>query len=493
MSAGEKLVQLECVSKRFGQFLANDDVSIAIPPGKVVALVGENGAGKTTAMNLLAGLYVPDSGRIYVRGQRLQPGSPRESVRAGIGMVHQQFKLVDTMTGLENISLAMDRGRFLRRRRTGPAIHALMRDVGFALDLDRYVWQMPLAARQQLEVLRTLLTAGTRLLILDEPTSVLSEIESAELFNQLRRIKATGRSVVLISHKLKEVLGVADEIVVMRAGRVVHTGPIENVTLAQLSRLIVGDKALTVGNPPPPRAGHTVLKVEHLDVANDLGLQAVQDVSFEVRAGELVAIVGVSGNGQMELMEAIGGLRRPRSGTIVAPRKTGCRGFGYIPSQHLEVALAPNMSVAENSILGHHRSKPFRWWLQKRDVDSWASKVVQRFGVKGQTRQPVRQLSGGNLQRVILGRELAGDPELIVASYPTRGLDVASAAEIRGALAARAAAGAAVLIATEEIEESLEIANRILVMHQGRIVGQHRPEALELAHLGRLMTTGIGS
>jgi len=492
MTVGEPLVGLERLSKRFGHSLANDEVSIAVPSGKVVALVGENGAGKTTAMNLLAGLYVPDSGRIYVRGQLLQPGSPRDSIRAGIGMVHQHFKLVDTMTGLENISLAMDRGRILRRRRANPAIHALMRDVGFSFDLNIPVWQMTLAARQQLEILRTLLAAGTHLLILDEPTSVLSAVESAELFNQLRRIKATGRSVVLISHKLTEVLGVADEIVVMRAGRVVHAGPIGGVTLSELSHLIVGDKSLHAGRPPP-RIGRPLLQIEHLDVANDLGLPAVQNVSFDVKAGELVAIVGVSGNGQTELMDAIGGIRPPRGGRIIAPKKRGGRGFAYIPSQHLEVALAPNLSVAENAILGHHRNKPFRWWLNRRDVESWAGKVVERFGVRGQTRQPVRQLSGGNLQRVILGRELAGEPELIVASYPTRGLDVASAAEIRNALVERAAAGAGVLLASEELEESLNIASRILVMHRGRIVGEHAPGSPELADLGRLMTTGVTS
>ncbi len=493
MSAGEPLVRLERLSKRFGHSLANDQVSISVPHGKVVALVGENGAGKTTAMNLLAGLYMPDSGRIYVRGELLRLGSPRDSVRAGIGMVHQHFKLVDTMTGLENISLAVDRGQILRRRRASPAIDALMREVGFFFDLDVYVWQMTLAARQQLEILRALLSAGTHLLILDEPTSVLSAFESAELFKQLRRITATGRSVVLISHKLKEVLEIADEIVVMRAGRVVHAGLIGSVTLFELGRLIVGDRLFGAGRPPPQRPGSPVLRLDHVRVANDLGLPAVEDVSLEVRAGELVAIAGVSGNGQTELMEAIGGIRALGGGSIAGPRRQRDRGFAYIPSQHLGTALAPNLSIAENAILGRHRSNPFRWWLRRRDVDSFARAAIERFDAKGQARQPVRQLSGGNLQRIILGRELAEDPELIVASYPTRGLDVASAAQIRNVLVEHAAAGAAVLVASEELEESISIANRILVMHRGRIVGEYRPDSPELANIGRLMTTGVAS
>jgi len=493
MTTGEPLARLERVSKRFGHAVANDEVSLSVPAGKVVALVGENGAGKTTAMNLLAGLYLPDSGRIYVRGQVLRAGSPRESVRAGIGMVHQHFKLVETMTGLENISLAMDRGRMLRRRGINAAVRAIMNEVGFSLDLDARVWQMTLAARQQLEILRTLLAAGTHLLILDEPTSVLSALESAELFKRLRRLTTTGRSVVLISHKLKEVLEVADDIVVMRTGRVVHAGPIGEVTLSELGRLVVGDRSFGAGAPPPSRAGQPILRVEHAQVDNDLGLPAVEDASFDVKAGELVAIAGVGGNGQTELLDAIGGLRPLRAGNITTPRRQSGRGFAYIPAQHLEVALAPNLSIAENAILGPHRRHPFRWWFKRRDVDRFTGAVVARFGTKGQARQPVRQLSGGNLQRLILGRELADDPELIVASYPTRGLDIASASEIRNALVERAAAGAAVLLASEELEESLSIANRILIMHRGRIVGEHRPGSLELADLGRLMTTGVAS
>ncbi len=483
------LVRLEGVTKRFGPLLANDDVSFDIPAGLVVGLLGENGAGKTTAMNVLAGLYLPERGRVLIEGEPLPLGSPRASVAAGIGMVHQQFRLVETLTGFENISLGLHRGRLLQPTGTDDRIRALMAEVGFEIDLAARVWQMTLAERQQLELLRTL-AVGARVLILDEPTSVLSPLETGRLFGIIRRIAASGRPVVLISHKLLEVLEVADRLVVMRAGRVVHQGPAGGVDPAWLARLIVGEREIRHGARPPGPFGDVVLRVQDLAVDNDLDLAAVRSASVTVRAGELVAIVGVTGNGQTELMDAIGGLRRYTRGHIHAPGHPGGRSFAYIPAQHLGVALAPDLPLADNAILGHQRRPPFGWWLRRHLLRERAREVAARFGVMADPAAPVRRLSGGNLQRVVLGRELHGDPALIVASYPTRGLDVAAAAQIRDALVARARAGAAVLISSEELDESLEIANRILVMHRGRIVAERDPTRLDVAELGRLVTTG---
>jgi general nucleoside transport system ATP-binding protein len=481
------LIRLEGVTKRFGALLANDDVSFDLPAGRVTGLLGENGAGKTTAMNVLAGLYLPERGRILVEGGPLPLGSPRASVAAGIGMVHQQFKLVETLTAFENISLGLHRGRLLQPTGADERIHALLAEVGFDIDLRARVWQMTLAERQQLELMRTL-AIGARVLILDEPTSVLSPLETARLFAIVRRIAASGRPVVLISHKLLEVLEAADQLVVMRAGRVVHTGPARGVDAARLARLIVGDREIRQGGRPPGPFGDPVLRIQDLAVDNDLGLPSVQNASFTVRAGELVAIVGVTGNGQGELMDAIGGLRRPTHGHIDSPGHPGGRSFAYVPDQHLGVALAPDLPLTDNAILGHHR--PFGWWLRRHLVRERAREVADRFGVAADPLAPVRRLSGGNLQRVVLGRELHGDPALIVASYPTRGLDVAAAAQIRAALVARARAGTAVLISSEELDESLEIANRILVMHRGAIVAERDPTRLEIDELGRLVTTG---
>jgi simple sugar transport system ATP-binding protein len=477
------------VTKRFGPLLANDDVSFDIPTGRVVGLLGENGAGKTTAMNVLAGLYLPERGRILIEGEPLQLGSPRASVAAGIGMVHQQFKLVETLTGFENISLGLHRGRLLQPTAADERIRTLMTEVGFEIDLAARVWQMSLAERQQLELLRTL-AIGARVLILDEPTSVLSLLETARLFAIVRRLAASGRPVVLISHKLLEVLEVADQLVVMRAGRVVHQGPPGDP--AHLARLIVGDREIRQGGRPPGALGDVVLRIDDLAVDNDLGRPAVQSASFVVHAGELVAIVGVTGNGQAELMDAIGGLRRHSHGRIHAPGHPGGRNFAYVPAQHLGVALAPNLPLIDNAILGHHRRRPFGWWLRRHLIHERAREIVDRFAITADPVAPVRRLSGGNLQRVVLGRELHGDPALIVASYPTRGLDVAAAAQVRDALVARARAGVAVLISSEELDESLEIANRILVMHRGRIVAERDPTRLEVDELGRLVTTGVG-
>jgi general nucleoside transport system ATP-binding protein len=479
-------VRIEGLTKRFGALLANDEVSFDIPAGRVLGLVGENGAGKTTAMNVLAGLYLPDRGAVSIGGVPLRLGSPKASVGAGIGMVHQQLKLVETLTGSENLSLARDRGRLLQPRTAGAELRALMADLGFTIDLAAQVWQMPLPVRQQLEIVRTL-AIGARLLILDEPTSVLSPPETVRLFQIIRRIADSGRAVVLISHKLDEVLGVADDLVVMRAGRVVHRGAAAAVDVGRLARLIVGDRDLGQGSRPPGPFGAAVLRVEDLAIESDLGPAPVRGASFTVRAGELVAIVGVAGNGQTELVQAIGGVR-PYRGRVAPAART--RRFAYVPAQHLGVGLAPNMSIQDNALLGQQRRSPFGWWLRRRSVRRRAREVAGTFGVTADLGSPVRWLSGGNLQRLVLGRELHGEPGLIVADYPTRGLDVASAGQIRRALVARASAGAAVLISSEELEESLAIANRILVMHRGEIVAEHDPHTVDRETLGRQMTTG---
>ena len=480
----DALVEIRGVTKRFGRLLANDDVSITLPAGRVIGLVGENGAGKSTIMNVLAGIYLPDAGAIAVAGRALPPGRPKASIRAGIGMVHQQFKLVPTLTGLENIRLAL---RGADARGLPERIDRDMSELGFDVDLARPIWQLTLANRQQLEILRTLATGAT-VLVLDEPTSVLSPPETVRLMGIVRRVAEAGRCVVLISHKLREVFGVADDVIVMRAGRVVHESAVARTDPETLARHIVGDRKMPDRRRPPDAAGERALQVDNLSVDGDHGAPAVRNVSFSVRKREIVSIAGVTGNGQSELMETVGGLRPPRSGSIA--RLGSGRGYAYIPSQHLGTALAPSLSVADNALLGHHRGPPFGRWMKPRRVRDHARRVIEAYDVSADLDSVVRRLSGGNLQRVVLGRELLNDPDLIVADYPTRGLDIASAAQIRSALVARAAAGAAVLVSSEEIEESLEIANRILVFHGGGIVAERDANKLSAEELGQLMTIG---
>lgn len=485
------LCRLCGVTKRFGKLVANEDVSFAVMAGEVVALLGENGAGKSTAMNVLCGLYLPDSGYVAVDGRPLRLGSPAAAVAHGIGMVHQQFKLVLSLTAHENVSLAVDRGRLWQRRRASADLLGLMAEVGFDLDMDKPVWRMSLAERQQLEILRVL-ASGARILILDEPTSVLSPIESERLFGLVRRIVARGRSVILISHKLSEIRPIAHHLVVMRGGRVVFEGRAEGRSSEEIAGLIVGTRTLAHAARPAAKPGGTKLSVERLRVADHAGHDCVRDVSFSVRGGELVAVVGVAGNGQAELLEAIGGQRAAAGGRIRTPAGRGGRGFAYIPAQHLGVALAPGLSIADNALLGAHRRPPFSLWLGRRTVRAHCRTVQDAFGVKADPGTPIRRLSGGNLQRVVLGRELVGNPDLIVASYPTRGLDIAAAAQIRNALVARAAAGAAVLMTSEELEACLEMATRVLVMSGGRIVLERETTETSLDEIGRFMT-GAGT
>lgn len=489
------LVRLANVTKRFGAVVANEDVSFELCHGRVIALLGENGAGKSTIMNVLAGLYLPDEGRIEVDGQLFQSGSPRASIALGIGMVHQQFRLVDTLTGFENISLAIHAGRFLQRQRMENRLIDLMAELGFDLDLTIPVWQLSLARKQQLEILRTL-AAGARLLILDEPTSVLSPFETAGLFGIIRKIAASQRSVVLISHKLSEILAVADDLVIMRAGRIVHQGRAAGSQPNELARLIMGEQKLANGQKsaterrPKITKGPAILRVHDVTIDGEHGRAAVREARFEVAGGELVAIVGVTGNGQTELMEAIGGLRPTVLGRIEAPHEKGRRAFAYIPAKHLGTALAPGLSISENAILGHHRKKPFGFWLKRSLVTKMTMNAIGRFGVKASPAERISRLSGGNLQRMVLGRELLDNPSLIVADYPTRGLDLAAAAQIRSALVESARSGAAVIISTEEVEESLDIATRILVMNGGAIVADLAAGEASFEAIGQFMTKG---
>ena len=360
-STPSPLVRLDDVSKRFGTLTANDGVTFDIAPGRIVALLGENGAGKTTVMNVLAGIYCPDAGSVAIDGRSLELGSPRASIASGVGMVHQNFRLVETLTGEENISLAIDGGRFWRRSRPNEAVTTLLADLGFNLNLSaesgRCRWRS-----QQLEILRTL-AAGARILLLDEPTSVLSPLESNALFTILRNIASSGRSVVVGSHKLTEVLDVANDVIVMRQGKVIHRGGAQDRDAASLVKLIVGDRIVARNARPATAVGKSILRVDRLSVLDDFDLVAVRNVSFEVRAGELVVLVGVTGNGQSELVDAIGGMRSIAAGVIVALHSPHWRGFAYIPAEHLGTGLSPNLSIADNSILGRQREAPLQLHL----------------------------------------------------------------------------------------------------------------------------------
>jgi general nucleoside transport system ATP-binding protein len=482
-------VVFDGVTKRFGERLANDAVTFEVRAGTVLALVGENGAGKTTSMNVLAGIYLPEAGRVVVHGHELALGSPRAALDVGVGMVPQHQRLVESLTVAENISLVVDRGRVWQPRSLPARVDDVRRRLGFDVDFGTRVWQLTLAQRQQVEILRTL-ASGATILVLDEPTAVLSPLETVQLFEILRGVAGMGHAVVLITHKLDEVLRVADEAVVMRRGRVVHQGSVAATDVAALASLVVGERGAAAVRRPHVDTGEAVLHLEGVWVRDDLGRDVVRNVSLRVDRGEVVALVGVTGNGQSELLDAIGGLRPVQRGRIDAPWRGGRRAFAFVPEERLGVGLAPGLPLADNALLGRQWFPPFGRWLRRRAVLAHAGAAAGLLGVDANPSAPVSHLSGGNLQRVVLGREIAAEPDLVVAAFPTRGLDVGTAARIREALVELAEAGCGVLVASEELEESLAIATRVAVMHAGRVVGVFAAEDVDMDRLARLMTTG---
>ena len=495
------LVRMVDITKRFPGVVANDKVSFELMPGEVHALLGENGAGKTTLMNILYGLYRPDEGRIFIKGDEVEIRSPRDAIRLGVGMVHQHFKLVPTLTVAENIALSLEESSLvLPTRKVRDKILEVAQQYGLEVDPDARIWQLSVGERQRVEILK-LLIRNAEVLILDEPTTVLAPREREELFKVLRKLAYEGRGIVFITHKLEEVFRVADRVTVLRKGRVVASGkPVRETTPGELARLMIGRELRPRLVKKPVRLGDAILEVEELSVLDDKGLLAVRGVSFEVRRGEILGIAGVAGNGQRELVEAIVGLRRPRSGRIKIdghdvtgrpPADVLRLGVAYIPEDRARYGVVPDLSVAENLILKLYREPPFKkgFFLDEEYIINWSEKIVSDFGiVTPDVRSPAGSLSGGNIQRLILARELSIKPKLIVASHPTFGLDVAATEYIRSLLVQQRERGAGVLLVSEDLSEIMELSDRIAVMHEGQIVGLLSPSEADVEKIGLMMS-----
>jgi simple sugar transport system ATP-binding protein len=509
MAAAEPLAQTPAiemreVTKQFPGVLANDHVNLAIRRGEIHALVGENGAGKTTLMNVLYGLIKPDSGEILVNGEAGHIHGPRDAIARGIGMVHQHFMLIPVMTVGENIMLGREpvtQGVLYDVKRARADIEALTRQYGLALDPDARLGELPVGLQQRAEIVKVLYR-GADILILDEPTGVLTPQEATDLFRVLRELQRSGKTIVFISHKLKEVLEISDRVTVMRRGRVVGELTTARTNEQEIARMMVGRDVLLRVDKAPAKPGPVVLAVDGLTATSDQGVPALRGVAFELRQGEILGIAGVEGNGQSELVEVLAGTRKATGGRITlgerevtnfSARQVRKAGIGHIPEDRRGVGLVLSYSIADNLVLGRQRSAQFSWEgivLKLKAIFAWARRLITEFDIRTPTSEAAaKTLSGGNQQKIIVAREMASGPRVLLAAQPTRGVDIGAIEFIHRRLVAQRDEGAAVLLVSAELDEIRSLSDRIAVMYEGRIVSVEPAGAPE-ERLGLLMTGG---
>lgn len=497
----DNIVEMRGIVKRFPGVLANDQVDFTLRRGEIHALLGENGAGKSTLMSVLAGLYKPEEGSIFVRGEPVVLNSPRDAIALGVGMIHQHFTLIDSHTVTENILLGLDEPRFLMRlSQYDGQMEELGRKYGLHVSPKAKIWQLSVGEQQRVEILK-MLYRGVQILIMDEPTSVLAPQEIDELFKTLRSMTEEGKSIVFISHKLHEVMSIADRITVLRSGQVTAAGiPKEETSKSDLANLMVGRKVLFNLEKVPKEPGEVVLELRGVSAENDKRLPALRDVNLTVRAGEIVGIAGVAGNGQTELGQVVTGLRKCTQGDVIvngqvitnkSARTSIAYGIAHVPEDRTHVGTAPNLSITDNIIMKRYRLPPIaRGAILDRVIAiDTARRLKDEYSILAPSVEtPARMLSGGNLQRVILARELSSGPSMLVAMQPTRGLDVGAIEGVQRLLLEQREAGAAILLVSEELEEILTLSDRIAVIYEGEIVGDGVEPDEET--IGLLMTGG---
>ncbi len=495
------------ITKRFPGVLANDAVDFEAAPGEVHALLGENGAGKSTLSNILTGLYRPDEGEIRLYGRPVQFSSPSDAIEAGIGMVHQHFRLVSPFTVAENVILGEHREEarsfVLHPRQIEQRVAQLEQRYGLALDPGARVWQLSVGEQQRVEILKVLYR-DSRILILDEPTAVLTPQESEALFATLRTMAGEGRTVIFISHKLHEVKAVSDRVTVLRGGKTVATVATADATSRELAALMVGrevELAKRQARPTPVRE-EPALEVDDVSVRGDRGEAAVRGMSFTIRRGEILGVAGVAGNGQRELAEAVTGMRPVTGGTVRVeglPLRTGdprtaiAARVAHVPEDRLGTGVAPSLTIAVNSVLKTYRHAPasrgpLLAWHKIRGV---AAELIEHYRVQASgTNAPVRELSGGNLQKLVLGREFSGEPHVVIAASPTRGLDVGAIETVHAYLREAAGQGVGILLLSEDLDEIRALSDRIIVIYEGRVTGEFDPERATVEEIGLAMAGG---
>lgn len=496
-------VEMRGVTKRFGDVLANDSISLAVESGSIHAIIGENGAGKSTAMNILYGFYAADSGEILIDGQTRSIQNPGDAIRLGLGMVHQHFMLVEPLTVTENIILGSEPGSSfaIDFKQARARVRELSEQYGLRIDADARIEDLSVGQQQRVEILKTLYR-GAQILILDEPTAVLTPQEVVEMFAILRSLRDRGKTIIIITHKLAEVLALSDRITVMRDGRVVGNISTREATAEGLARLMVGREVLLRVEKTDAHPKDAILVVNNLSLESSTVHGSLNDVSLEVRAGEILGIAGVEGNGQTELIEIIAGLRPQTRGEILLegksidrldPRRRKNLGIAHIPEDRHRRGLLLDFDLAANSILGVHRNSPLSGavLLNEQIIAERANRLVREYDVRPPNiALPARALSGGNQQKLIVAREFDINPKLILVSQPTRGVDIGAIEFIHKKLIELRDAGAAILLVSAELDEILSLSDRVLVMYEGRVVGEVDPRSVSEEEIGLMMTGG---
>ncbi len=501
-------LELRSVTKRFPGVLANDRVDFDVRAGEVHALLGENGAGKSTLMKVLYGMYAPDEGEIWLNGQLVSIASPTDAIELGIGMIHQHFMLVESLTVAENVALGLhsSRGPLTDLDRVSKRIVELADVYGLRVDPDAYIWQLAVGQKQRVEILKALYR-GAALLILDEPTAVLTPQEVDEFFATLRQMTKDGHAIIFISHKLHEVLAISNRVTVLRDGKRVDSCSIEGCTKASLAQMMVGREVTMKPYRLELQPGDARLVLQNLHALSDRGSPALRGVDLAVHSGEILGLAGVSGNGQRELAEAITGLRLLTDGQVFLEGKdiTGLKpgprtdlGLAYIPEERMKDGMIQDFSVAENIILRNHNKAPFarNGFLLLRIIAQFADKLIKTFQVKTPSREtPVKSLSGGNIQKVVLARELSRQPRVLIAAQPTRGVDIGATEYVHAQLLEQRERGTAILLISEDLDEVMALSDRIAVIYEGQIMGivdgkEATPEQLGLLMAGVREETG---
>jgi general nucleoside transport system ATP-binding protein len=493
-------VSMAGIDKHFPGVVANQGIDFSARWGEVHALLGENGAGKSTLMSILAGLYKPDAGHIAIDGQPVELHSPGDAIHHGVGMVYQHYKLVPSQTVAENLLLGLEHSPFrLNKQRVAGEIRTLSDRYHLRVDPDRAIWELSVGEQQRVEILKTL-QRGARILILDEPTAVLTPRESAELIATIRQIASEGRTVIFISHKLEEVRSVADRVTVLRGGKVVGAGlDMAGMTTRDLARLMIGSEVVAEVRPSRHESREVALRLEGVSALDDRGLPALRSVDLDMTAGEILGIAGVAGNGQRELAQVVSGLRRPTAGRLSLAGKDvtgrGARhmalaGVAHIPEDRLGEGLIGNLPLQDNALLKSYYKAPIANgpFLRLAAALEFTRGLIQRFGIAGATpRSTTRLLSGGQLQRFVLAREMAANPRVVVAVHPTRGLDVAATAAVQEWLVASRDDGCAILLISEDLDEVLQLSDRVAVIYEGQIAAVLKPGQSTREEIGLMM------